>query len=186
MDPESAFSIILAAAGSVTAVGFIAKLFTNTLTSIAIKKFDLVNAKALEEQKLSHNKDLEEIKSQMNKLQKEHEIVFSSLYAKRESVVINLYKLMSEFALLVENKLKVPDTSIDYKCNELIEYFDLNRLYFPQEVALEINHVLNIASKLVKYQNIEEYQQLAFNLKIHVYDHMELTFRELLKVEDYR
>lgn len=185
MDLQSAFSIILAGAGSAAAVGFLAKLFANTLTTIAIKKFDLVNAKDLEEQKLRHNKELEKIKSQMNKLQKEHEVVFSSLYAKRESAVINLYKLMSEFALLVENKLKTPGISIDYKCNELIEYFELNRLYFPREVALEINHVLNMSSKLVKYQNMEEYQQLVFNLKIQVFDHMELTFRDLLKVEEY-
>ncbi|MDE1359119.1 hypothetical protein L9W73_17755 [Vibrio aestuarianus] len=110
---NEAFSTILAAAGSVAAIGFLAKLFANSIASAAIKRYELVNAQALEEQKLTHQKELEDIKSQLVKLQKEHEIVFGNLYVKREKVVINLYKLMSELALLAEHKRK--DSSIEIK-----------------------------------------------------------------------
>ncbi|MGY3862584.1 hypothetical protein ACW5WN_13415 [Aeromonas lacus] len=84
MDLISAFSTIIAAGGSVAAIGFLARLFANSLASFVINRFNLINAKALDEQRLVHQKEIEDIKSQLNKLQKEHEIVFSSLYIKRE------------------------------------------------------------------------------------------------------
>ncbi|EHH1047326.1 hypothetical protein MA615_004164 [Vibrio vulnificus] len=181
-----AFSTVLAAAGSVAAIGFLAKLFANSIASAAIKRYELVNAQALEEQKLTHQKELEDIKSQLVKLQKEHEIVFSNLYVKREKVVINLYKLMSELALLAEHKRKDSSIEIDTKCRALIDYFELNRLYFPRDIAGEINNVINTVFYLSNDPEHEKYEQLVFQLKIQVYDQMESAFRELLKIEDYR
>lgn len=110
MELKEAFLTILAAAGSSAAIGFLAMLFANSLASAAIKRYELVNAQALEDQRLSHQKELEDVKSQLAKIQKEHEVVFSNLYVKRETVVINLYKLMSELALLADHKLR--DSSI--------------------------------------------------------------------------
>ena len=183
---NEAFSTILAAAGSVTAIGFLAKLFANSIASAAIKRYELVNAQALEEQKLTHQKELEDIKSQLVKLQKEHEIVFGNLYVKREKVVINLYKLMSELALLAEHKRTDSSIEINTKCTALIDYFELNRLYFPQDIAREINDVINTVFHLGNDPEHEKYEQLVFQLKIQVYDQMESAFRELLKIEDYR
>lgn len=186
MELREAFITIFAGAGSVAMIGFVAKLFANSLASVAIKRFDLVNAQALEEQRLAHKKELEGIKLQLSKLQKEHEIVFGSLYVKRESVVINLYKLMSELALLAENKLRDSSIEISDNCNALINYFELNRLYFPSNVALDINNVINTVSQLSYNPEQAEYKQLVSKLKIQVYDQMESTFRDLLKIEEYR
>lgn len=186
MELKEAFLTIFAAAGSSAAIGFLAKLFANSLASAAIKRYELVNAKSLEEQKLAHQKELEDVKLQLAKIQKEHEIVFSNLYIKRENVIINLYKLMTEFALLANNKLRDPSVEIDEKFKALADYFELNRLYFPCDMALEINDVINTASLLINNNDQTEYRQLVFKLKIQVYDQMESKFRGLLKIEDYR
>jgi len=185
MELKEAFITISAAAGSVATVGFLAKLFANSLASVAIKRFDLVNAQTLEKQKLEHQEELENIKSQLSKLQKEHEIVFGSLYVKREKVVINLYKLMSELTFLAEHRLRDSSIEISDNCNVLINYFELNRLYFPRDVALKINNVINTVFQLSCNPEQAEYKQLVANLKIQVYDQMESIFRELLKIEYY-
>lgn len=186
MELKEAFLTILAAAGSSAAIGFLAMLFANSLASAAIKRYELVNAQALEDQRLSHQKELEDVKSQLAKIQKEHEVVFSNLYVKRETVVINLYKLMSELALLADHKFRDSSIEIDDKCKALIDYFELNRLYFPCDVALDINNVINTVFFLSNDPGKTEYEQLVFKLKIQVYDEMESTFREFLKIEDYR
>lgn len=186
MDFKDAFTTILAGAGSAAAIGFVAKLFANSLASAAMKKYDLVNAQALESLKLVHQKELEDIRSQLNKLQKEHEIVFGSLYIKREEVVHHLYKLMSEVTLLATHKQKDPQIDIADKCQTLLDYFDLNRLCFPKDVANDINTVMNTVFELNNDPNKTEYKQLVFQLKIQVYSQMEAQFRELLKTEDYR
>lgn len=186
MELQEAFLTILAAAGSSAAIGFLAKLFANSLASIAIKRYELVNTQALEEQRLSHQKELEDVKSQLAKIQKEHEIVFSNLYLKREKAVINLYKLMSELAILADHKLRDSSIEIGDKCKTLIEHFELSRLYFPCDVALQINGVINTVFRLSNNPSQTEYEQLVFKLKTQVYEEMESTFRELLKIEFYR
>lgn len=186
MDWSSAFSTITAAAGSTATVAFIAKLFANTLATRTIKKFELVNVITLEEEKAKHQRDIEEVKLQLSKLQKEHEIVFSSLYLKRQEVIISLYKLMSNFVIIANSNTHSRTTQITEQLDELVNYFDNNRLYFPEDVAIEINNVMNIACKLSKKKYNNEYQQLLLELKIQVYDQMENIFRELLKTENYR
>ncbi|MFA0345469.1 MULTISPECIES: hypothetical protein [unclassified Vibrio] len=187
MDFKEEFSTILVAVmGSTALIGFLAKLFANSLASAAIKRFELINAKALEKQKLEHEKQLEDIKSQLTKLQKEHEVVFANLYVKREKAVITLYKQMNELALLADNKLRDSSIEIDDKCRALIEHFELSRLYFPRDIASEINNVINTVYHLTSYENQTQYEQLVFQLKIQVFDQMESTFRKLLKIEDYR
>ncbi|KAA8597439.1 hypothetical protein [Vibrio cyclitrophicus] len=186
MDIELAFSTVLAAAGSVAAVGFIAKLFANTLATAAIKKYELVNARSLEEERKSNQKEIELIRSQLSKLQKEHEVVFSSIYAKREQIVTHLYCLMSEFTMLADDKLRDPSVDINAKHTELANYFDSNRLYFSREVAIEITQVMSTTYGLRELQSGEQYRKLAHKLKIQVYDHMEILFRDLLKIEEHQ
>lgn len=190
MDWSSAFSTITAAAGSTATVAFIAKLFANTLATRTIKKFELVNVITLEEEKSKHQRDIEEVKLQLSKLQKEHEIVFSSLYLKRQEVIITLYKLMSNLVIIANSNSNSNThsrtTQITEQLDDLVNYFDNNRLYFPEDVAIEINNVMNIACKLSKKKYNNEYQQLLLDLKIQVYNQMENIFRELLKTENYR
>ncbi|WP_261856940.1 hypothetical protein [Photobacterium sanguinicancri] len=187
MDFESAFRIILAAAGSTAAIGFIGKLFANTIATGAIKKYDLVNAQTLEEQKQQYQKEIESLKSQLLKLQKEHEVAFSSLYQRREEVITKLYKLMNNFVEVSDKKLRV-DNSLDIEPSfrELSYFFDLNRLYFPQSVALDINGVIVTGYGLLKSENEKEYEHLASQLKIQVFNQMEFVFRKMLKSEEHR
>lgn len=187
MDFKDAFTTIMAAAGSAASIGFLVKLFANSLASAAMKKYELVNAQALESQRVEHQKELQKIKSQLTQLQKEHEIVFSSLYAKREEVVNNLYKLMCEVTLLVANGKKNPDIDISDKSQALIDYFDQHRLYFPKDIADDINQVMNTVYSL-SHDDIDEtdYEDLFFQLKLQVFDRMEYKFREFMKIEHYR
>lgn len=53
-------------------------------------------------------------------------------------------------------------------------------------MALDINNVINTVFFLSNDPGKTEYEQLVFKLKIQVYDEMESTFREFLKIEDYR
>lgn len=186
MNLTEAFNLITAAAVSVGVVGFIARLFANTIASVAIKKFELINSKELEDLKLEHQRELEGIKYQIGKLQKEHEIAFSSLYTKREDVISKLYKLMIDVVEVTGKKSINENIDISTAFSELQVFFDLNRLYFPGLVALEINQVINTSYSLAHADNDSEYQKLATQLKIEVFDKMEHTFRQMLKTEDHR
>ncbi len=182
MSFQDAFTLIFAAAGSTAAIGFIGKLFANTIASVAIKKYELINAKKLEQIKSENQSQLEELKSQLAKLQKEHDIVFGSIYRKREEIISNLYKLMADFLSITSNSQRTGE-STNSAFEKLSNYYDINRLYFPHDIACKINQVINLAHAISSASSEAEIKELLFKLTILVFDDMELIFREMLRTE---
>lgn len=186
MDLDIAFSTILAAAGSTASVGFLAKLFANSIATATIKRFELVNAKALEEQKQQYSLEIESLKSQLIKLQNEHEVVFSKLYVKREEIITKLYKMMCHFVDLSEKKLRDETVDISEKFAEMKDYFEDHRLYFPNEVLYQVNRVLGECRFLSSDEcEKEERRALTEKVLLSVYTDIESIFKGILKIEDH-
>ncbi|WP_166109309.1 hypothetical protein [Pseudoalteromonas sp. Z9A5] len=186
MNIDSAFTTIFAAIGSTAALGVIAKLFVNTIATATIKKYELVNQTKLETQKADYQKEIESLKLQLNKIQKEHEVTFTSLYKKREDCISVLYSKMLASISLADKKLVDFSIDLEPSFGDLNDYFDRHRLYFPKDVALEINNVMNDGYELVHSTVEVEFEMLLRSLCNKVFDEMEDLFRDLLKAENHR
>lgn len=187
VDIGIAFSTVIAAAGSAASVGFLAKLFSNSIAKAAINRFELVNAKALEEQKQQYSLEIEKLKSQLIKLQNEHEVVFSKLYVKREEIITKLYKMMCQFVELSHAKLLDENVDTSEVFNEMKDYFEDHRLYFPNEVLYEVNKVFGKCGLLSSGEcEREERQAFTNQITIMVYSHIESIFKGILKIEDHQ
>ncbi|MDC9515410.1 hypothetical protein PSH47_19900 [Pseudoalteromonas sp. CST5] len=186
MGLESAFTTIFAAIGSSAALGIVAKLFANTIAKGVIKKYELVNQTKLETQKAEYQKEIESLKSQLSQLQKEHEVTFTSLYKKREDCITELYRLMLGCLSLADKKLEDFSINLETDFRALNDYFDHHRLYFPKDIALEINNVMNLGYKLVHEKSEQKYEEQLQVLRIEVFDQMEDLFRDMLKAENHR
>lgn len=186
MSLESAFTTIFAAIGSSAALGVVAKLFANTIATGVIKKYELVNQAKLESQRTEYQKEIESLKSQLSQLQKEHEVTFTSLYKKREDCITELYRLMLSCLSLADKKLEDFSINLETDFRALNDYFDHHRLYFPKDIALEINKVMNLGYTLVHEKSEEKYEQQLQFLCVKVFDQMEDLFRDMLKAENHR
>ena len=186
MNIESAFTTIFAVAGSTAALGVVAKLFANTIATVTIKKYELVNQTKLEAQKADYQKEIESLKLQLNKIQKEHEVTFTSLYKKREDCISEMYCKMLACMSLAGKKLVDFSIDLEPSFRELNDYFDRHRLYFPKDVALEINNVMSDGHELVHSTIEVEFEMLLRNMCNKVFDQIEDLFRDLLKAENHR
>ncbi len=186
MSLESAFTTLFAAISSTAALGVVARLFANTIAKGVIKKYELVNQAKLESQRAEYQKEIESLKSQLSQLQKEHEVTFTSLYKKREDCITELYRLMLSCLSLADKKLEDFSINLETDFRVLNDYFDHHRLYFPKDIALEINEVMNLDYTLVHEKSEEKYEQQLQFLCAKVFDQMEDLFRDMLKAENHR
>ncbi|WP_217516224.1 hypothetical protein [Vibrio metschnikovii] len=186
MDLESAFATIFAAFGSSAALCVVAKLFANTIATGMIKKYELVNQTKLELQKTEYQKEIENLKSQLSQLQKEHEVTFTSLYKKREDCITELYRRTLGCLSLANKKLENFSINLETDFRALNDYFEHHRLYFPKDIALEINNVMNLGYQLVHEKSEEKYEEQLKVLCSKVFDQMEDLFRDMLKAENHR
>ncbi|WP_240701557.1 hypothetical protein [Vibrio lentus] len=187
MDFEIAFSTVIAAAGSVVSIGFLAKLFANSIATAAIKRFDLVNSKALEEQKQQYSLEIENLKSQLVQLQNEHEVVFSKLYVKREEIITTLYKMMCRFVELSHEKLRDENVDTSELYDQMKDYFEDHRLYFPNEILHKVNRLFVKCGSLSSGEcEKEDRQALTNQITVIVYSQIESIFKGILKIEDHQ
>jgi hypothetical protein len=136
--PELVAAVVSALGGQAILIAGIAWL-TRSLVSHGMDR-DLERYK--DQLKANSDRELERLKNDLQMTALEHRVRFSRLHEERAAVIAQIYKLMLETNWLArafiygDNRDRSKAKAAHDKAFELIEFFNLHRLYIPSSVCL--------------------------------------------------